>query len=215
MTSPDDEIIFNYGSYAELQGSSLSQGIPNSFGRDVQILAATTARIADLRSPSAGSAAYWTRIDTWRRRVFESFEDWNVYDELDWEYNRTVGRGERTEVDVEVEPGGYRPRDRPKPDDPELKKSGQRDARNFLAMTHSLLHEEVRSVVDFHLHVLADHKAGGRHRREDGLPAIPWKPALKMARTVLESILDLLENLTPGVKQLFTVANEAIEITTN
>lgn len=214
MTSPDGEEIFDYDSYDTFQESSLNQGIPNSFGRDVQMLLATTARIADLRSPSAGSAAYWIRIDNWRREVFASFEDWNVFDELDWEYNRTAGRGEPTDVDVEVGLGWYKPRDRPRSDDPELKASGQPDTRNFPAMTLKLLHEEIRSVVDFHLHLLADFKAG-RHRREDGPPVIPWKPALKMAGTVLKSMLDLLEDLTPWIKHFLTVANEVIEMTTN
>lgn len=71
-----------------------------------------------------------------------------------------------------------------------------------------LLHEEVKAVLDFHLHVLHDARNTADTDQHTRSRRHPWQRSLKLSKTVFDSIADILGDL-PGIPGLlFTIGRE-------
>ena len=77
----------------------------------------------------------------------------------------------------------------------------------------NLLRGEINVVRDFHVRALEMSAARGSANGSSSRPRYPWKKGLEMVKTVIGSMLDLL-NLPGWLKDLFVVAQEAIDLAT-
>lgn len=77
----------------------------------------------------------------------------------------------------------------------------------------NLLRGEINAVRAFHERVLEMSATRGSAHGSSSRPWFPWKKGLEMVKTVIGSMLDLL-NLPGWLKDLFVVAQEAIDLAT-
>lgn len=81
------------------------------------------------------------------------------------------------------------------------------------AQITAFLRGEINAVRDFHERVLEMSATRGSANGSSSHPRFPWKKGLEMVKTVIGSMLDLL-NLPGWLKDLFVVAQEAIDLAT-
>ena len=164
-----------------------------TFADDVNKLLDTTRQIINIRAENSNYRRHLGKVTEFSNNAFEPFAQDQMQEHIQnvW----TMFREQSTLIT-----------------DDQLDTNDDSGFRASDLNAADLLHQEVRSVHDFHSKLLAvkrerDSNGGG------GQTPLPWRKALKMAKTVLESILSILE-LDKGVRALLTVAGEAIDLST-
>lgn len=157
------------------------------FSIAVKKLLDSTIKVAEIRADKSGQLRYMSGIITFGQKVSNSFDE--------------SGR-----IALGLEAAW----EKLKKDQEQIKPFERDDRSNEVHDTSDvadMLTEEVLAVLNFHNEILAAEHVDS----QDASSSSPWDRALGMSKTVLQSILDILD-LSPWTRAAVKIADELIDL---